>query len=94
MEGTASTYSWRLQGRLVRRAELFDESDWMAHLRVRAVEYNPRIPIETFDFIVTDECHRSIYNLWRQVLDYFDSFIIGLNSMTRLRWKKPMVCGE
>ena len=37
------------------------------------VAYNPNIPIETFDFIVTDECHRSIYNLWRQVLEYFDA---------------------
>ena len=44
------------------------------------VEYSPAIPIETFDFIVTDECHRSIYNLWRQVLDYFDSFIVGLTA--------------
>jgi type I restriction enzyme, R subunit len=31
----------------------------------REVEYRPKIPIETFDFIVVDECHRSIYNLWR-----------------------------
>ncbi|MCL4180043.1 MAG: DEAD/DEAH box helicase family protein [Verrucomicrobia bacterium] len=37
------------------------------------VEYNPGFPIEAFDFIVTDECHCSIYNLWRQVLDYFDA---------------------
>ena len=44
------------------------------------VIYNPNIPIETFDFIVTDECHRSIYNLWRQVLEYFDAFIIGLTA--------------
>ncbi len=44
------------------------------------VSYNPKIPIETFDFIVTDECHRSIYNLWRQVLEYFDAFIIGLTA--------------
>ena len=44
------------------------------------VEYNPAIPIETFDFIITDECHRSIYNLWRQVLDYFDAFLIGLTA--------------
>ncbi len=42
--------------------------------------YNPFIPIETFDFIITDECHRSIYNLWRQVLEYFDAFIIGLTA--------------
>jgi type I restriction enzyme R subunit len=45
---------------------------------VPPIEYNPAIPIETFDFIITDECHRSIYNLWRQVLDYFDGYIIGL----------------
>ena len=38
------------------------------------VEYNPDIPIDTFDVIIIDECHRSIYNLWRQVLDYFDAF--------------------
>ena len=44
------------------------------------VEYNPEVPIETFDFIITDECHRSIYNLWRQVLEYFDGFIIGLTA--------------
>ena len=31
--------------------------------REREVAYNPRVPVETFDFIVTDECHRSIYNL-------------------------------
>ena len=44
------------------------------------VAYNPDIPIETFDFIVTDECHRSIYGLWRQVLEYFDAHIIGLTA--------------
>ena len=44
------------------------------------VEYNPAIPIETFDIIITDECHRSIYNLWRQVLEYFDAHLIGLTA--------------
>jgi len=44
------------------------------------VIYNSKIPIETFDFIVVDECHRSIYNIWRQVLEYFDSFLIGLTA--------------
>ena len=44
------------------------------------VEYNPDIPIESFDVIITDECHRSIYNLWRQVLEYFDGFLIGLTA--------------
>lgn len=44
------------------------------------VIYNPALPIEFFDFIIVDECHRSIYGLWRQVLDYFDAFIIGLTA--------------
>jgi type I restriction enzyme R subunit len=46
----------------------------------KSVHYNPVVPIETFDVIVTDECHRSIYNLWRGVLEYFDAFIIGLTA--------------
>ena len=44
------------------------------------VVYNPHIPIETFDFVIVDECHRSIYNIWRQVLEYFDAFIIGMTA--------------
>lgn len=44
------------------------------------VAYTPNVPIETFDFIIIDECHRSIYNLWKQVLDYFDCFMIGLTA--------------
>ena len=46
----------------------------------KPVVYNPKVPIETFDLIVTDECHRSIYGSWRQVLEYFDSFIVGLTA--------------
>ena len=44
------------------------------------VVYNDAIPPEFFDFIVVDECHRSIYELWSQVLLYFDSFLIGLTA--------------
>jgi type I restriction enzyme, R subunit len=44
------------------------------------VEYNPKVPIETFDVVIVDECHRSIFGLWRQVLDYFDAFTIGLTA--------------
>ncbi|AGX88753.1 type I restriction-modification enzyme R subunit C-terminal domain-containing protein [Candidatus Symbiobacter mobilis] len=44
------------------------------------VRYNPAVPVETFDFIIIDECHRSIYNLWKQVLDYFDASLIGLTA--------------
>jgi type I restriction enzyme R subunit len=44
------------------------------------VVYNAKLPIEFFDFVVIDECHRSIYNLWKQVLDYYDAFLIGLTA--------------
>lgn len=44
------------------------------------VVYSAKIPPEFFDFIFIDECHRSIYNLWRQVLDYFDAFQMGLTA--------------
>jgi len=44
------------------------------------VEYDPKMPVEFFDFIVIDECHRSIYNLWKQVLEYYDAFEIGLTA--------------
>ena len=44
------------------------------------VTYNPSIPIDTFDVIIVDECHRSIYGRWRQVLEYFDAFIVGLTA--------------
>ena len=51
-----------------------------ADTQAKFVQYNPQIAIESFDFIVIDECHRSIYNLWKQVLDYFDAFLIGLTA--------------
>jgi type I restriction enzyme, R subunit len=64
--------------------EEFDEKSGFemtqADDRPKEVVYNPAVPIETFDFIVTDECHRSIYGLWRQVLEYFDAFLIGLTA--------------
>jgi type I restriction enzyme R subunit len=48
--------------------------------RPKDVAYNPAVPLEAFDFIVVDECHRSIYGLWRQVLEYFDAFLVGLTA--------------
>lgn len=44
------------------------------------VEYTAKNPVEQFDFIIIDECHRSIYNLWKQVLDYYDAFLVGLTA--------------
>ncbi|MEO0788231.1 MAG: DEAD/DEAH box helicase family protein [Bacteroidota bacterium] len=61
-----------------------NESTWLQKQHKKKetvpVDYTPRVPIEQFDFIVIDECHRSIYNLWKQVLDYFDAFLIGLTA--------------
>ena len=44
------------------------------------VTYNAAVPPEFFDFVIVDECHRSIYDLWSQVLLYFDCFMIGLTA--------------
>tara|TARA_X000000950_G_scaffold288611_1_gene406289 strand:+ start:1670 stop:4480 length:2811 start_codon:yes stop_codon:yes gene_type:complete len=61
-----------------------EENSWlkkqMSKKQAIPVDYTPKVPIEQFDFIVIDECHRSIYNLWKQVLDYFDAFLIGLTA--------------
>jgi type I restriction enzyme R subunit len=59
-------------------ASLYDLS--LSDGRPREVSYNPQVPLEMFDFIITDECHRSIYNLWRQVLEYFDAYLVGLTA--------------
>ncbi len=56
-----------------------NEINWQKR-EPQPVVYNSGIPIEFFDCIIVDECHRSIYNLWKQVLDYFDSFLIGLTA--------------
>ena len=60
---------------MLRGEELPEDADEQSSYEVRSadvrpknVAYNPSIPIETFDFIVTDECRRSIYGLLRQVL--------------------------
>lgn len=55
------------------------EIDWGKREAVPVV-YSDKLPVEFFDFIVIDECHRSIYNLWKQVLEYFDGFLIGLTA--------------
>lgn len=44
------------------------------------VAYDAKLPPEFFDCIFIDECHRSIYTLWRQVLEYFDAYLIGLTA--------------
>ena len=46
----------------------------------KEVVYNSKYPPEFFDVIIIDECHRSIYNVWKQVLEYFDAFLVGLTA--------------
>ena len=70
---------------MLRGDELDDlEDEKSAHelepTRQVEVAYNPDVPVETFDFIVIDECHRSIYGVWRQVLEYFDAHLVGLTA--------------
>ena len=40
-----------------------------------------KLPPDYFQFIIVDECHRSIYGKWKAVLDYFkDAKILGLTA--------------
>lgn len=48
----------------------FDTADTKPQVEV---VYNEKYPPEFFDCIIVDECHRSIYNVWSQVLTYFDA---------------------
>lgn len=62
----------------------------------KEIAYNPGLPIEEFDFVIIDECHRSIYNLWRQTLEYFDAYLIGLtatpSALTLGFFRNNLVC--
>jgi type I restriction enzyme R subunit len=59
-----------------------DDPDLDAAVPSAPVEimYNPDLPPEAFDLVVVDECHRSIYGVWRGVLEYFDAHIVGLTA--------------
>lgn len=60
--------------------ESFNENLSLDKQAPKEVVYNPKYPPEFFDVIIIDECHRSIYNVWKQVLEYFDAFQIGLTA--------------
>lgn len=44
------------------------------------MECFPKVSPGFFDIIISDECHRSIYNKWRDVLSYFHAIQIGLTA--------------
>lgn len=58
----------------------FNEMSTAERQAAKEVVYNAKYPPEFFDCIIIDECHRSIYNVWQQVLDYFDAFLVGLTA--------------
>lgn len=39
--------------------------------------------IASFDLIIVDECHRSIYNKYKAIFNYFDSLVLGLTATPR-----------
>lgn len=70
-----------LRGDAVMDPELDEQSaDTVAPERPVEVSYNATIPPEMFDVVIIDECHRSIYSVWRQVVEYFDAYLIGLTA--------------
>jgi len=79
--GTIQRVYSMLRGEGELPADLDEESGFeLAPDRPVEVAYNGALPIEMFDVIIVDECHRSIYGVWRQVLEYFDAFLIGLTA--------------
>jgi len=79
--GTIQRVYSMLRGEADLPADLDEESAYeLSPDRPVEVDYQPAIPIEMFDVIIVDECHRSIYGVWRQVLEYFDAFLIGLTA--------------
>lgn len=42
-----------------------------------------KMGIGHFDLIVIDECHRSVYNKYKAIFDYFDSLLLGLTATPR-----------
>lgn len=68
-----------LKGQEVPEGDDPNIDDYMPDAPVE-VQYNPLMPPETFDFVIVDEAHRSIYGLWRGVVEYYDAHIVGLTA--------------
>lgn len=69
-----------LKGKEMPERVIESDDPWEWDKEDTPIEYNPNIPIDSFDCIISDECHRSIYNKWKIVLDYFDGAQIGLTA--------------
>ena len=68
-----------LKGQEVPDADDPNIDDYMPDAPIE-VQYNSLMPPEAFDFVIVDEAHRSIYGLWRGVVEYFDAHIVGLTA--------------
>ncbi|WP_330233118.1 DEAD/DEAH box helicase family protein [Nocardia sp. NBC_00508] len=77
--GTIQRLFMALRGERLPNADDSDADDFTPEVPVDVV-YSTQVPPETFDLIVVDECHRSIYGQWRAVLEYFDAPIVGLTA--------------
>lgn len=68
----------------IKAGEVVDEDDqgvddYVPDVPVN-VSYSAAMPPETFDLVIVDEAHRSIYGVWRGVLEYFDAHVVGLTA--------------
>ncbi|WP_298801892.1 DEAD/DEAH box helicase family protein [uncultured Pseudokineococcus sp.] len=65
-----------------REAGTEDDPNLDGYVPDRPVEapYNAAVPPEAFDLVIVDEAHRSIYGVWRGVLEYFDAHVLGLTA--------------
>jgi type I restriction enzyme R subunit len=43
-------------------------------------DYHQQFSPAAFDVVISDESHRSIYNLWQDTLNYFDAYLVGLTA--------------
>jgi type I restriction enzyme R subunit len=68
-----------LQGQQVADADDPGLDDFVPDAPV-TVSYAQDLPPESFDLVIVDEAHRSIYGVWRGVLEYFDAHVIGLTA--------------
>jgi type I restriction enzyme R subunit len=70
--------------RVLQNEEVADEDDPQLDAFVPEapveVAYSPQLPPESFDLVIVDEAHRSIYGVWRHVLEYFDAHVVGLTA--------------
>ncbi|MGN5381022.1 DEAD/DEAH box helicase family protein [Streptomyces lasalocidi] len=58
----------------------FEEEERGTSAPAADVTYNGKLSPESFDLVIIDECHRSIYGRWRSVLEYFDAHLVGLTA--------------